>query len=268
MPDLSSWETAVTDIAPGRIAYRGVPVSGLIEDADLAEAVWLVLFGRISSPGGVDALRRALIAALDHGVTAPSTLATRATASTRGSLPLSIAAGLIAFAGPSHGGAAEEAAELFVRIADAPGDLADTAAEHLDAELVAGRRIPGYGHPYHDRDPRVPALMNGIEARRTYRDIAVAVEAVILQRTGKPLYMNADAAVGALLLDAGLAAAEVTLVTALGRAIGLAAHAREERFGERPFRAPSLDSVHYVEPPTEGGEDPQNPDDDQDGNRR
>lgn len=250
MPDLSSWNTGITDIERGAIAYRGRPIDQVIEKSDLASALWLVLFGPESTEGGVDALRRALIAALDHGVAAPSTLVSRATASTRGSLPLSIAAGLIAFAGPAHGGAAEAAAEFFVQIRERGGDTeAVTAVVH--GELDAGRRFPGYGHPYHDRDPRVPALMAGIEPRRTYRDIAVTVEGVMLERTGKPLYMNADAAVGALLLDAGLDAAEVTMVTALGRAFGLAAHAREERNAEKPFRAPSLTSVRYVATPQE-----------------
>lgn len=243
MPDLNSWDTEITDIARGVIAYRGEPISELIEKADLADALWLVLFGSDARAGQVDALRRAIIAALDHGVAAPSTLAARATASTRGSLPLSIAAGLIAFSGPAHGGAAEAAAELFVQIADRGAGKA--SAQAVTAELAAGRRFPGYGHPYHDRDPRVPALMNGIEQCRTYRDIAVAVENALLKATGKPLYLNADAAVAALLLDAGLAAPEVTLITALGRAVGLAAHAREERFGEKPFRAPALGTVRF-----------------------
>jgi citrate synthase len=244
MPDLGSWDTEITEIASGVIAYRGHPIAEVIDGAELSDALWLVLFGNESTPGGVDALRRALIAALDHGVAAPSTLVSRATASTRGALPLSIAAGLIAFAGPAHGGAAEAAGELFVRIREKGGG--DRAVETVvDEVLDAGGRFPGYGHPYHDRDPRVPALMNGIEPTRIHRDIAVAVEKVLLVRTGKPLHMNADAAVGALLLDVGLDAAEVTLVTALGRAFGLAAHAREERTKEKPFRAPSLATVRF-----------------------
>jgi citrate synthase len=243
MPDLSSWDTEITEIDRGVIAYRGHPIDEVIDKAELSDALWLVLFGHESTPGGVDALRRALIAALDHGVAAPSTLVSRATASTRGALPLSIAAGLIAFAGPAHGGAAEAAGELFVRIHERSGEQSVEAV--VDEVLAAGARFPGYGHPYHDRDPRVPALMNGIEPNRAYRDIAVAVEKVLMARTGKPLHMNADAAVGALLLDVGLDAAEVTLVTALGRAFGLAAHAREERTKEKPFRAPSLGTVHF-----------------------
>lgn len=247
MPDLGNWTTGITDISRGVIAYRGEQIGNLIERTELSDAIWLVLFGRQSTPGGVDALRRALIAALDHGVAAPSTLVARATASTRGSLPLAIAAGMIAFAGPAHGGAAEEAAGIFCRIAEG-GTIESATRAEIEPMLAAGARVPGYGHPYHDRDPRVPALMNGIETNRTYRRIAEEVERLVLQRTGKPLYMNADAAVAALLLDAGLAAAQVTLVTALGRAVGLAAHANEERTKEKPFRAPALSTVQFQPP--------------------
>lgn len=244
MPDLSAWNTSVTDIAPGTIAYRSTPVGEVIEDAGLAEAFWMVLFGGEPTPGRTDALRRAVVAALDHGVAAPSTLAARATASTRGTLPLSIAAGLIAFSGPAHGGAAEQAALLFESLALAD-DTEKVVRGTVRDILERGERLPGYGHPYHPRDPRVPGLMAGIEPRRTYRAIAGLVERALCEFSGKDLAMNADAAVAALLLDAGLEAADVTMVTALGRAVGLAAHAREEQARERPFRAPGLPTVNY-----------------------
>lgn len=244
MPDLDTWHTSVTEIAPGSISYRGTPVGDAIDNTELAAALWLVLFGGTPTPGGLDALRRAVIAALDHGVAAPSTLAARATASTRGSVPLAIASGMIAFAGPAHGGAAEQAALMFTPIAAA--DDVEKAAHDAVAERLARReRIPGYGHPYHPNDPRVPGLLGGIEPNRRYRDIAALVEKAVAAQLGRTLAMNADAAVAALLLDAGLGPGDVTLVTALGRAVGLAAHAREEQTQERPFRAPALRTVRF-----------------------
>lgn len=244
MPDLDTWDTAVTEIAPGSIVYRGTPVGEAIENTELAAAMWLVLFGGTPTPGGIDAVRRAVVAALDHGVAAPSTLATRATASTRGSVPLAIASGMIAFAGPAHGGAAEQAALIFASVAAA--EDVEKAVHEAVAERIARReRVPGYGHPYHPRDPRVPALLAGVEPTRTHRDIAVLVEDAVAAQLGRRLAMNADAAVAGLLLDAGLGPADVTLVTALGRAVGLAAHAREEQTREKPFRAPALRTVHY-----------------------
>ena len=254
MPDLDRWRTGVTEIADSSIAYRGRPIGPLVDTGGLADTLWMVLFGTSADDGQADALRRAMIAALDHGVAAPSTLATRAIASTRSSVPFAIAGGLVAFAGPAHGGAAEEAATLFTRIRDdGTGALQDRATAAVRALLAAGRRAPGYGHPYHRRDPRVAPLLRGTAADRRHRDIAAAVEGALGELTGKDLPMNADAAVAALLLDAGLAPADVTLVTALGRATGLAAHAREEQARERPFRAPGLHTVDYDGPAVEGG---------------
>lgn len=247
MPDLSSWNTSITQIDDGLIAYRGQRVEGLIESGDLASTLWLVLFGTTPSPGQADAVRRALIAALDHGPAAPSALVARATASTRSSVPFAIAAGMIAFAGPAHGGAAEEAAVIFAAVRQAE-DQQSTIRAVVEDLLGSRRRMPGYGHPYHTRDPRVGPLMAGIETDRSHREIAVAFERELAGQTGKQLRMNADAAVGALLLDSGLTPADVTLVTALGRAFGMAAHSREERSEEKPFRAPSISSIHYRGP--------------------
>lgn len=250
MPDLSTWRTGITEVADSRIRYRGHEIGDLIDDGELASTLWLLLFGTPADAGQADAFRRAIIAALDHGVTAPSTLTARVTASTRGPLPQAIAAGLVAFSGPAHGGAAEEAAKVFVRISeragDAKGDLKEAVAREVEALIKAGKRMPGYGHPYHSRDPRVEPLMRGTTESRHFRDIAVLCESALEELTGKVLPMNADAAVAALLLDAGLRPEDVTLITALGRAYGLAAHAREEQVSERPFRAPSLDSVRMI----------------------
>jgi citrate synthase len=248
MPDVSQWRTSVTEIADGTINYRGEPIAGLIDSGGLSDSLWLVLFGSTPTAGQADALRRSLIAALDHGVTAPSTMTARAIASTRSSIPFAVAGGLIAFAGPAHGGAAEEAAKLFVEIRDfgEGSNLAERVESKVLPLLSQKVRIAGYGHPYHRLDPRVVPLMAGIETNHDFREIAKAVETVVERTTGKSLPMNADAAVAGLLLDAGLLPVDVTLVTGLGRAFGLAAHAREEQLNEKPFRAPGLDTVTFV----------------------
>jgi citrate synthase len=247
MPDLDRWITGVTEIADSEIRYRGLVIQPLIDTGSLADTLWLLLFGSEPDAGQSDALRRSLIGALDHGVASPSALAARAIASTRSPIPFAIAGGLVAFAGPSHGGAAEEAAKLFAGIRDAvSGSLEERAAAAIAPILEAGGRVPGYGHPYHSCDPRVAPIMRGTAADHQHREIATICEDKLGQLAGRSLVMNADAAVAALLLDAGLGPADVTLITALGRAFGLAAHAREEQVTERPFRAPSLRTVEFV----------------------
>jgi citrate synthase len=150
---------------------------------------------------------------------------------------------MTAFAGPAHGGAASACAALLVDLAEEP-DVREAVA----GRLAAGQRLPGFGHPYHRHDPRVPGLLDAPGGNRRYRELLRAVERAVVAEKGERLHMNADAAVAALLLDAGLRAGAIDLVTSIGRCVGLAAHVNEEEVEERPFRAPSLESVEYAGP--------------------
>jgi citrate synthase len=206
--------------------------------------VWLLLAGSEPTDEQSDAMRRVLVAACDHGLAAPSIAAARTVASTRGAPGVAMAAGLLAFAGPAHGGAAGACAALLEQLA-AAGEVEATVRARLDA----GERLPGFGHPYHrEQDPRVPGLLAAELPVDTHRQLARDVEAVVVDAKGPHLRMNADAAVAGLLLDAGLPAGAIDIVTSIGRCVGLAAHVHEETSNEAPFRAPSLAAIDYVGP--------------------
>jgi citrate synthase len=250
--DVGSWRTSIARVSDGVIEYRGRGIAELIESAEVPDVWWSLVFGGSPDQGQRDALRRVLIAAADHGVFAPSTVTSRIAASVGVSAPLAVAAGLIAYSGVSHGGAAEAAALMFTSIRDERSGASSPEARRIEAyvlaKLAGHERLPGYGHPYHAVDPRVRPLMEGIAPSRVFRDLAMAVERELQTQTGKALRMNADAAIAALLLDAGLEPADVTLVTTVARVVGLASHSREERREEPPFRGPTLGEVEYVEP--------------------
>jgi citrate synthase len=254
-PTLESWRTAISLIRPNEISYRGVPIDEVIESWSFPATVWLLLAGRAPSEGQEEAIRRVLVAACDHGLAAPSIAAARTVASTRGAPGAAMAAGLLAFAGPAHGGAAGECARAMDEIRAAasswPVPVGDVR-EAVEERLAGGRRLPGFGHPYHERDPRVPGLMAcGLESDG-YRQLAREVESVLVAAKGARLAMNADAAVAALLMDAELPAGAIDLVTSIGRCVGLAAHVHEENSREAPFRAPSLASIEYIGPEADG----------------
>jgi citrate synthase len=218
--------------------------------------VWLLFTGAPPTPGQEDALRRVLVAACDHGLAAPSIAAARTVASTRGAPGVAMAAGILAFAGPAHGGAAGACAEVLqeLRMRGTSWPLpAAEVDEILRPRIEAGERIPGFGHPYHDRDPRVPGLLAAELDDDGYRSLVNSVESVIVAAKGPRLHMNADAAVAAVLLDAGFPTGAIDLVTSIGRSVGLAAHVQEESANELPFRAPSLSSIEYTGPQP-GGE--------------
>jgi citrate synthase len=248
---MERWRTAITLVKPNEIAYRGIPIEQIIESWSFPATVWLLLEGAAPTAEQEDALRRVLVAACDHGLAAPSIAAARVVASTRGAPGVAIAAGMAAFAGPAHGGAASACAQVLVEIKAAAGTWpvpAATAEALVVERLESGRRIPGFGHPYHQRDPRVPALLGAPLEADGYRQLVRVVESAVVAAKGDRLHMNADAAVAALLLDAGFRAEAIDLVTAIGRCVGLAAHVNEEEVNEGPFRAPSLDSITYVGP--------------------
>lgn len=242
-PTLEHWDTGITLIEPGTIVYRGTSIEEIIEDWSFPATVWLLMAGTAPSEGQEDALRRVLVAACDHGLAAPSIAAARTVASTRGAPGVAMAAGLLAFAGPAHGGAAGACAKILVELRDE-----DDVEAAVLARLAAGQRIPGFGHPYHDRDPRVPGLLAGTLPDDRYRKLAGEAETVVVREKGERLHMNADAAVAALLLDAELPVEAIDLMTSIGRCVGLAAHVHEENVNESPFRAPSLSAVDYVGP--------------------
>lgn len=256
-PTLESWRTAITLIKPNEIHYRGTAIEEIIDSWSFPATVWLLLAGTPPNAGQEDAIRRVLVAACDHGLAAPSIAAARTVASTRGAPGVAIAAGLLAFAGPAHGGAAGACAQVLDAIrADASAwPVPQEEAERLVAErLESGARMPGFGHPYHARDPRVPGLMDAALDDDGYRQLVRVLETALVAAKGPRLHMNADSAVAALLMDAQLPAGAIDLVTSIGRCVGLAAHVHEETSNEAPFRAPSLSSVEYAGPAPGGGE--------------
>jgi citrate synthase len=248
-PTLESWRTAITLIEPNVIRYRGVPIDEVMESWSFPATVWLLLAGTAPSEGQEDAIRRVLVAACDHGLAAPSIAAARTVASTRGAPGVAMAAGLLAFAGPAHGGAAGACAAILqeIRAGASAWPVPPAEAERaVQARLAAGGRVPGFGHPYHERDPRVPGLMAASVPADGYRRLVREFESALVAAKGPRLAMNADSAVAAVLMDAELPAGAIDLVTSIGRCVGLAAHVQEENSQELPFRAPSLSSVEYI----------------------
>ena len=126
------WRTRIIDMAPGEIRLRGHPIEELIGAISFPQMIWLMTRGDLPTEPQAKLLEAALVAAVDHGPQAPSIAAARM-AVTCG-LPLNNAmASAVNMLGDVHGGAGEQAVELF-HLIDAHRDaaLADATAREID----------------------------------------------------------------------------------------------------------------------------------------
>src|SRR5271165_5888717 len=198
------WSTAIIDMKPGIIRFRGYPIEQLIGNISFPQMIWLMLRGELPSAEQGALLEAALVAAVDHGPQAPS-IAIGRMAVTCG-LPLNSAmASGVNVLDDVHGGAGEQCMELYANIAsrmDGGEDLEAAVKAGLD-EFIATRSkiVPGFGHRFHPIDPRSPKLLalvdkaqaNGVVSGR-HADIGRGIEMLIERRKGRKIPMNIDGA--------------------------------------------------------------------------
>src|SRR6187431_1909894 len=98
-----SWHTGLTFTAPNQVLIRGYPLDEMMGRLSFADAVYLHLMGELPTPAIGRMLNAVLVSSIDHGVTPPSTLATRNVAVSGAPLKDCVASGILAF-GPHHGG--------------------------------------------------------------------------------------------------------------------------------------------------------------------
>lgn len=239
------WSTAVTKIEPNRVQVRGRDIASLMGKMSFGAAVYLILRGESpSEPVGrlMDAI---LVSSIDHGATPPSALAARTVASTGASLSASVAAGIMSI-NQHHGGAIEDCArelgKIVAKMKSAPGTSADDAAKQAIAELKsAGKFMPGFGHRVHTSDPRTARLFElaseaGVDKNGMgHIGAARAVERAFAA-AGKPLPINVDGAIGAILAELGFEPAMMNGLFMIARTPGLVAHVVEEKTRMKPMR--------------------------------
>ncbi|MEO0764700.1 MAG: citryl-CoA lyase [Pseudomonadota bacterium] len=233
MSDVSDWwRTSIIDMEPGRIEIRGRPIADLIGQTSFAQMIWLMLRGDVPNEGQARLLEAALVAAVDHGPQAPS-IATARMAVTCGASLNQAMASAVNMLDDVHGGAGEQAVELYHRIAngnDLAGEVARWRAEN-------GKYIPGFGHRFHKPvDPRAPRLMALVQEAATNGDvdgrfaqIGVALEAHLTEAANKPVPMNIDGATAVIFAELGFDAPLARGLFCLSRSVGILAHAWEQK---------------------------------------
>jgi citrate synthase len=227
--------TAICTSDEHTIVVRGRDLSKeLIGKIGFVEHFFLLLTGQLPSAGQAAVLNATLVAIAEHGLV-PSVQAARMTfAAAPDALQGAVASGILG-CGSVVLGSSETAgrmyAEIAARMAQGSG-LDDAALAVMKEWRVAGKSIPGYGHPLHkERDERVNALFDVARAAGTglgFVAIAEAGERALPQVLGKALKLNVSGAIPAVLLGAGFPVEALKGVPILARTAGLIAHLFEE----------------------------------------
>lgn len=233
------WRTSIIDMSPGVIRYRGYPIEDLIrQNVSLAQMIWLMTRGELPTRTQGQLLEAALMSAVDHGPQAPS-IAIARMAATCGVGLNSAMASAVNVLGDVHGGAGEQAVELYEDIAarlDAGSSLEDAVDAGLRAFVEAhGKVISGFGHRFHPVDPRSAPLLELVDAAARsgevsgrFAHIGRAVEARLSASKGKPIPMNIDGATAVIYAELGFPAPLARGLFCLSRSVGVLAHAWEQ----------------------------------------
>jgi citrate synthase len=239
---MDTWRTAIATSDDTHIWIRGYDVTSLMTRAGFTETIFLLHQGRLPEAGERRLLDAILVGVADHGAGAPSCATARLAASgNRQSLSAAIAAGILAI-GDEHGGAGSACMEWIAAgvelAAKEATSLEDSARRAVDDALARKKRIPGLGHRVHSSDPRTATLFGmARETGLAGKGIAFmeALEQQVREKI-KPLPINIDGALAAVLYDLGFPPAFGKLVFIIGRVAGLTAEVAEEYAREKAMR--------------------------------
>jgi citrate synthase len=239
---LEPWRTAIANADETHIWLRGYDIASLMKESTFSDVVFLLHQSRLPTPAERRLMDAILVAVADHGAGAPSCAAARLVASgNRQSASAAVAAGVLAI-GDAHAGAGSACMQMIAagvaQTRQNSVSIADAAKRAVESALAEKRRVPGLGHRVHTTDPRVEVLFEmSREANLAgdgiafLRALAAAAEARI-----KPLPINIDGALAAVLHDLGFAPAAGEFVFIIGRVAGLTAEVAEEYAREKPMR--------------------------------
>ncbi len=232
------WRTEIIEMSPGEIRFRGYAIEELIGNISFAQMIWLMLRGELPTKEQSSLLEIALVAGVDHGPQAPSIAIARMSATCGVGLNNAMASALNVL-GDVHGGAGEQAVELYTQIIDENTQevgLRATTESALKRFFETGQKfVPGFGHRFHPVDPRAPRILKLMEdaaqkgvVSGEFVAVASQIEKSIEHIKGKRIPMNIDGATAVVLAELGFPAPLARGIFCLSRSLGILSHAWEQ----------------------------------------
>lgn len=229
--------TAISTSDETSITVRGHDLcADLIGKIDFADYFFLLLMGRRPDETQRFFVNALLVAIAEHGLV-PSVQAARMTlAASPEALQGAVAAGLLG-AGSVVLGSAEAAGRFLSDLVAEEGEPRAVALRRVQAMRAAKTPIPGFGHPQHSGgDPRANLLLDLAAERGVdgpYLTMLCTVAGVLPDVLGRPLPININGVIPAILLEIGFPVSALKTIAILARTAGLLAHLQEEV--ERPI---------------------------------
>lgn len=236
------WTTKITKVEPNHLVTRGYRQEDLIGNIPFSHVVYLLLKGELPSKEHGQMMDAVLTACIDHGVTPPSSMASRVVASGGVPLPTAVAAGILSI-GDAHGGAIEKGAKFLqegiARMKEEGKSINEMAKILVTESREQKKRVLGFGHRVHTSDPRTKRLFSLAEELKIAGDhiaLSKAIEKELEVQTDKKLPINVDGAIAAISSDMGFDWRLGKAFFLLGRVAGLTAHVYEEQTEQKPMR--------------------------------
>ncbi|UUL83678.1 citryl-CoA lyase [Sphingomonas qomolangmaensis] len=232
--------TAICTSDATSITVRGRDLCGdVIGQIDFTSYFWLLVTGQPPSEAQRFFANAVLVAIAEHGLV-PSVVAARMTlAAAPEAFQGAVAAGLLG-CGSVVLGSAEVAGRFYAQLVAqaAESGTPDAAARDGIRRLRAEKRaVPGFGHPQHaEGDPRALLLLALAEEHGVggaHVAMLYALRDALPDALGRPLPININGAIPAILLDLGFPLGALKGISLLARTAGLVAHLYEET--ERPI---------------------------------
>jgi citrate synthase len=234
------WRTSLSAVEPNKILIRGYRVEDLMARCSFGDIIYLTFKGELPDGNQGRMIEMIVVSSTDHSLLAPSIDATRFVASGGVPLQASVAAGIISL-GDHHGGAIEQCAQLLQEAVK----TGETAASIVARFRSRKQRVPGFGHPWHDRDPRTIALIAKAKEWKIATSHLALIESIAAELKIPP---NIDGVISGIISDMEIPWQYGRAFFIIPRVVGLAAHAVEETTRERPFRVIDINDVEYDGP--------------------
>ncbi len=227
-------------------------LNNLTDNTNYSDLIYLALVGDSNSDQRKIRLLEGMVTAcVDHGVSPPSTQATRILSSVRPFFEVALSAGIMAIT-DVHGGAGQKAAEFFGSVIEKANmgniDFEEAIFERMREIIKIGQRIEGLGHRIHTQDPRRDVLWQLAE-EAGYAKSCVSVSKLMSEAfyrvRGMILPINVDGVIGAIVADMDIDLKIAKAIFIFGRIAGLAAHYFEEIESQAQMRRIDFNQVIY-----------------------